>query len=139
MEKINAADYIKSEPLDFAEMFAHDLPQAGGVVLFSGEARNHHRGKEVAYLEYEAHPDMAARSIREILRDATEKWNLHLAKCVHRTGRLYPGESAVIVVTASSHREEAYAANRYIIDRVKSEAPIWKHEFFPDGTSEWGK
>lgn len=131
--------YISSEPLNFAELFAHDLPQAGAVVLFSGEARNHHKGREVAYLEYEAHEILAAKSIESILNDAKEKFRLHMARCVHRTGRLYPGEPAVIVVTAASHREEAYEANRYIIDRVKRESPIWKNEFYPDGTNEWGK
>jgi molybdopterin synthase catalytic subunit len=131
--------YISSDPLNPAELFAHNIPSAGAIVLFSGEARNHHKGKEVIYLEYEAHESMASKAITDILNVAREKWNLQLARCVHRTGRLYPGESAVIVVTASSHREEAYEANRYIIDRVKSEAPIWKHEFYPDGSSEWGR
>ncbi len=132
-------NYISSDPLNFLLLFQHDLPQAGALAVFSGEARNHHNGREVSYLEYEAHEILAASTIESILKEADEIFSLHIARCVHRTGRLYPGDSAVIVITAASHREAAYDANRYIIDRVKSEAPIWKNEFFPDGTNEWGK
>ena len=113
-------------------------PKAGGIVLFSGEVRNHSHDKEVSYLEYEAYIPMAEKIINIILKDAIENFNLHKAICVHRIGKITIGESAVAVLTASSHREESYKANRYIIDRVKHEAPIWKKEFFSDGASEWG-
>ena len=130
---------IVTEPIDTCGLlqWAHH-PKAGGIVLFSGEVRNHHAQKKVTHLEYEAFVPMAEQMIREITQAAIEKWNLHSAICVHRIGKLDICESAVVVVTAHSHRKESYEANQYIIDRVKHEAPIWKREFYEDGTSFWG-
>jgi molybdopterin synthase catalytic subunit len=113
-------------------------PAAGAVVLFSGETRDNSHGRQVAYLEYEAHESMAGRMIAAILEEAKAKWDLKIALACHRTGRVAVGETAVVVITAAAHRREAYAANRYIIDRVKHETPIWKREYFTDGSSEWG-
>ena len=113
-------------------------PKAGAVVLFSGEVRNHHNDRPVSHLFYEAYVPMAERMIREITEEAVLKFRLHSAICIHRIGKLEVGECAVVVVTASSHRKEAYEANKYIIDRVKHEAPIWKEEHFLDGTIVWG-
>jgi molybdopterin synthase catalytic subunit len=113
-------------------------PGAGAVVLFSGEVRNSNRGRAVAFLEYEAYVPLADKLIAEILDAATEKWGLHIALAQHRIGRVEVGDTAVVVITASPHRSEAYAANRYIIDRIKHEAPIWKCEHYADGSLEWG-
>jgi len=130
---------LTESPLDLPYILslAHH-PKAGGVVLFSGEIRDHSKGKTVQWLEYEAEPLMAQKLISEIVAAAKEKWGLYAAYCQHRTGKLEIGESAVVVVTAHAHRSESYAANKYIIDRVKHEVPIWKNEFFTDGTSDWG-
>ena len=114
-------------------------PKAGAVVLFSGESRNHNEGKAVKYLEYEAHETLANKIIDEIIDTAKNKWELHDVFCVHRTGKVDICQSAVVIITLSSHRDEAYTASRYIIDRLKHEAPIWKKEFFEDGTIEWSK
>ena len=65
------------------------------------------------------------------------KWELHLVYCVHRLGRVEISESAILVLTATSHRSEAYEANRWIVDRIKHEVPIWKKETFTDGTFDW--
>lgn len=113
-------------------------PKAGAVVLFSGEVRNHNQAQSVCYLFYEAYVSLAEKMIREITEAAEQKFKLHKAVCIHRIGKLEVGESAVVVVTASSHRKEAYEANKYIIDRVKHEAPIWKEEHFEDGSIVWG-
>lgn len=126
---------ISKESIDLPYLlsFGHD-PKAGAVVLFSGEARNHNNGESVSGLEYEAYEPMAAKMILEIVAEAKSRFSLHRAICVHRVGRVGISESAVVVITASSHRGEAYEANRYIIDRVKHEAPIWKMEILEDGT-----
>ena len=130
---------ISATPLDVVSLLAQaHHPQAGAVVLFSGEVRNHNQGMAVDYLEYEAHESMAAKMIGIILADAQQKWPLNIAVAQHRTGKVTVGETAVIVITASAHRSEAYAANQYIIDRIKHEAPIWKCEYFSDGTKKWG-
>jgi molybdopterin synthase catalytic subunit len=130
---------LLATPLNVAELFAQaHHPQAGAVVLFSGEVRNHNNGIGVMYLEYEAHEVMAEKMIKSIIADAREKWPLNIAIAQHRTGKVSVGETAVIVITASAHRSEAYAANEYIIDRIKHEATIWKCEHFDDGTQLWG-
>jgi len=130
---------LSDEPIDMVGLLslAHH-PGAGAVVLFSGEVRDSNRGQAVAFLEYEAHTAMAASMIAEILATARERWSLHTAIAQHRVGRVDTGDTAVVVITASAHRSEAYAANKYIIDRIKHEAPIWKCEHYADGTKEWG-
>ncbi|MDX1961316.1 MAG: molybdenum cofactor biosynthesis protein MoaE [Leptospiraceae bacterium] len=112
--------------------------EAGGIVLFSGNTRNSNQGRSVLYLEFESYEPMAERMIAEIVLEAKKKWNLIDAICVHRLGRVDLGEPAVCIVTSSAHRDEAYKANQEIINRVKHEVPIWKREFFEDGTIEWG-
>lgn len=131
--------YISDHPLDIVGLLSqsHD-PKAGALVLFSGDVRDNNLGKEVAYLEYESHTSLASKMIKEILEEAVAKWNLNLAIAQHRTGRVNVGESAVVVITASKHRKEAYQANRHIIDRIKHEVPIWKCEVFADGAKQWG-
>jgi molybdopterin synthase catalytic subunit len=130
---------LSGEPLDMAGLLslAHH-PGAGAVVLFSGEVRNSNRGRSVAHLEYEAHAQLAGALIAEILATAKQRWSLHTAIAQHRVGKVDIGDTAVVVITASAHRSEAYLANRYIIDRIKHEAPIWKCEHYTDGTKEWG-
>jgi len=134
------ADQILShEPLKLAELLAASHhPNAGAVVLFSGDVRINNLGKEVAYLEFEAQEKLAVRMIREIIAVAVQKWQLNIALVQHRLGKVGISECAVVVITASPHRREAYDANRYIMDRLKHEVPIWKCEFFTDGTYQWG-
>ena len=132
-------EYISDKLLDVVGLLAqsHD-PKAGALVLFSGDVRDNNIGKDVAYLEYEAHNSLASKMIKEILEEAIVKWNLNLAIAQHRIGKVAVGESAVVVITSSAHRKEAYQANRHIIDRIKHEAPIWKCEVFSDGKKQWG-
>jgi molybdopterin synthase catalytic subunit len=131
--------YITEQPIELSAILAQSHhPKAGAVVLFSGEVRDLNAGKEVGRLEYEAHVPMASKMIKEILEEATQKWQLNIAVAQHRIGAVEIGESAVVVITASSHRKEAYAANRFIIDKIKHEVPIWKCEVYADGTKEWG-
>jgi len=113
--------------------------KSGAVVLFSGEVRNNNNGREVTHLEYEAYEPMADKMIAQILDEAKIRFDLNQAVCFHRLGKVEISGCAVVVITSSGHRKEAYDANLYIIDRVKNEVPIWKHEFFTDGSSEWGQ
>ena len=131
--------FLTTEPLNVAALLAGcSHPQAGAWVLFSGEVRNHNLGKAVLSLEYEAHLLLASRKMAEIINEARERWALHAAVCQHRLGKLWIGESAVVVITGASHRGAAYESNRFIMEKIKFEAPIWKKEHFADGTSEWG-
>jgi molybdopterin synthase catalytic subunit len=139
VEVNEVSEVISSAPLDIIALLSNaHHPAAGAVVLFSGEVRDHNKGREVAYLEYEAYYPLATKMIHQILSAAKEKWGLQLAVARHRVGRLAIGEPAVIVITAAAHRREAYEANQHIIHRIKHEVPIWKCEYFSDGTHAWG-
>lgn len=131
-------EHITDKKINIAELIenAHH-PEAGALVIFSGEARNHHEGKNVESLEYEAHLEMAESAIREIINQARARWNLKKVVAIHRVGKVEISEPAVVVITSGAHRSETYEANRYIIDEIKSKAPIWKKEVFPDGKSSW--
>lgn len=132
-------ELITKKEIDLVDLFQKSHCQsAGAIVLFSGEVRNYNAGKTVRFLEYEAHTSMAAKMIAEILLAARNRWNLSIAHAQHRVGKVKISESAVVVITASAHREAAYASNRYIIDRIKHEVPIWKCEYFADGSKDWG-
>jgi molybdopterin synthase catalytic subunit len=135
----DARQTISAAPLDIVSLLsrAHH-PGAGAVVLFSGEVRDSNKGRDVACLEYESYIPLASKMIAEILEEAREKWDLQIAIAQHRIGRLSIGESAVVVITASAHRREAYEANQHIIHRIKHEVPIWKCEYFSDGSHQWG-
>jgi len=131
--------HLSSVDIDIPALLASSHhPKAGAIVLFSGETRDNSHGKQVDYLEYEAQEVMANKMIDDILEQAKQRWDLNFALAVHRTGKVAVSETAVVVLTASAHRSEAYAANRFIIDKIKHEAPIWKCEYFTDGSKEWG-
>lgn len=119
------------------KQFSHS--DAGARVFFSGEVRASNHKKAVKYLEYSAHIPLAEKHMREVLEKAIEEYKIFGALCVHRVGRLLVSESAVAVLTLGRHRDETYMANRYILNRVKAETPIWKQEFFVDGTCMWGE
>lgn len=131
--------YITSDPIDLPGLLAASHhPKAGAVVLFSGDVRDNNLSRNVTYLEYEAQETFALKLISQILEEARITWNLNVAMAQHRIGKVGIGEAAVIVITAAPHRREAYEANRHIIDRIKHEVPIWKCEYFTDGTKLWG-
>jgi molybdopterin synthase catalytic subunit len=133
-------NHLQHTELNYSELFdGFRNPNSGAVVLFSGEVRDNNKGREVTHLEYEAYEPMANKMIDEIIGEAISRFKLNQAICVHRLGRVEISECAVVVITGAGHRKEAFDANRYIIDKVKNEVPIWKHEFFADGTSEWGQ
>lgn len=113
-------------------------PSSGAVVMFTGDVRNKNHGKDVDYLIYEAYESMACNVMEEILEESIGLWPLTYCSVIHRIGRLKISDTAVVVATASAHREAAYQANQFIIDKVKKQAPIWKNEIFLDGSSQWG-
>lgn len=132
--------HLQYNDIDYQTLFdGFRNPNSGAVVLFSGEVRDNNKGREVTHLEYEAYEPMADKMIAEILAEAKLRFKLNHVACVHRLGKVEISGCAVVVITGAGHRKEAYDANRFIIDRVKNEVPIWKHEFFTDGTSEWGQ
>lgn len=112
-------------------------PSAGGYASFEGWVRDHNDGRTVQRLEYEAFEALAIKEGERIVAEAVAKFGVTRAACVHRIGSLAIGDLAVWVGVSSSHRGEAFAACRYIIDEVKHRVPIWKKEHYNDGDSGW--
>ena len=109
---------------------------AGAIVLFSGDVRDHDGGKEVKSLTYEAHPD-AQTVLLKVATEISTKHDLKKIALGHRFGPIAIGECAFVVAVSAAHRQEAFTACQEIVDQVKRELPIWKHQVFLDGTEEW--
>lgn len=137
---MNRAVVVPSIEVTEAPIAAADLgrqvacPTAGATVTFEGTVRNHHHGKPVDRLEYEAYGPMAEAVIRAIAEEALERWQLEGVAVSHRFGALQIGDVSVAIAVSSAHRGEAFEAVRMIIDELKQRAPIWKKETGPDGT-----
>lgn len=109
----------------------------GGIVYFQGVVRNHNEGKEVSSLEYESYEAMAQKVGLSIIKEAIKKFGIEDAFSIHRTGHLDINDTAIWVITTGHHRKEAYEANQYIIDRIKSEVPMWKKEHYVHEKAQW--
>jgi molybdopterin synthase catalytic subunit len=110
-------------------------PEDGALCLFTGVVRNHNDGKSVLYLEYEGYEEMVVSIFEEIARESKERFGATRVRIVHRLGRMEVGETSVAVAVSSPHRREAFEACRFAIDTLKHKAPIWKKEFYADGSS----
>lgn len=108
----------------------------GGFVFFEGRVRDHHEGRTVTGLHYEAYRELAEKEGRRLVREIAQKHGVRAA-AIHATGDLVPGDLAVWVGAAAAHREEAFAACRELIDAIKARVPIWKRESYADGRGEW--
>lgn len=130
---------LQDSPLDPARLYQPlRRPDAGAYVGFEGWVRDHHRGRAVQMLDYEAWPELALREGQRILEEARGRFDCLDLHCVHRVGTgLVPGEIAVWVGAVAAHREAAFLAGRWVLDEVKGRVPIWKREYFTDGTVEW--
>jgi sulfur-carrier protein adenylyltransferase/sulfurtransferase len=112
-------------------------PACGGYASFEGWVRDHNDGRRVRRLEYEAFEALAIKEGERVVAEAIERYGVRRAACVHRVGDLGVGELAVWVGVTAPHRDEAFAACRYIIDEVKHRLPIWKKEHYEGGDSGW--
>ena len=125
---------VSSEPIDTAELEQVVSDAAhGAICTFIGQTRRQARGREVAFLHYDAYLPMAERELRRVAEEAQTRWNATVA-IQHRLGRVEIGEASVAVVVSTPHRAEAFAACRWCIDTLKEQVPIWKRETCPDGT-----
>jgi molybdopterin synthase catalytic subunit len=112
-------------------------PANGAVVTFVGVVRDNTDGRKVLYLEYEAYPEMAEATLRQIGAEIQERWkSIREVAIVHRVGRLGIGEASVVIALSAAHRPEMFDALHYAIDRLKEIVPIWKKEVWSDG-AEW--
>jgi molybdopterin synthase catalytic subunit len=129
--------YLIREPISLAELLAQvRSADRGGIACFLGSVRNHHAGREVLHLDYEAYEPMVEAECARIVAEVEARWQTAVA-LRHRIGRLEIGDVAVAVVAASAHRDEAFIACRHVIEELKRRVPIWKREYYADGTVSW--
>ena len=129
---------LTATPIDPAALLARlAAPEAGALTIFEGRVRNHHLGKPVTKLEYEAFDDMARIEGEAITAETERIYPGTKVLCVHRTGSLTIGEAAVWIGVASAHRQAGFAACRHVIEEIKLRLPVWKKEHHPDGAAEW--
>jgi molybdopterin synthase catalytic subunit len=130
---------VQAERFDIAaetSLLLHGATDVGAIVSFLGVCRD--EGGRIAALELEHYPEMAGAELARIVAEAAARWDLAAIGVTHRTGRIEPGEEIVAVITASTHRRDAFAAAEFIMDFLKSEAPIWKREHATDGSgAKW--
>lgn len=125
---------VQEAPLDLSELLrAVEQPSAGGLVTFSGVVRDHHDGKRVTAISYEAYGQMAEAKMRQIAEDVCRRWPDCRVAMAHRTGKLDIGEASVLIAVSAPHRAEAFDACEYAIDTLKQIVPIWKKEAYEGG------
>ncbi len=128
---------LRDTPLSVDEVRAAVMdPAAGGIALFAGAVRDHDDGRAVTELSYSAHPS-AADELRNVAERIAARFDVHAVAAIHRVGDLAIGDLAVVVAVSSSHRGTAFDACRALIDDLKGTVPIWKHQRFAGGDSEW--
>ncbi len=113
------------------------FPECGGIGVFIGTVRNHHEGKAVKALKYTAYAPVAEKMIRQIEQEIQTKYGVSYVRVIHRIGALAIGEKAIIAMAYAAHRREAFAACEEAVERVKHEVPVWKEEFYLDGSSQY--
>lgn len=108
-------------------------PGIGAIASFVGVCRDVNDGDAVSTLWLEHYPGMTERAIAAIIEQARERWALRACQVIHRVGELRPTDPIVLVVAASAHRHDAFAACEFVMDYLKTQAPFWKREATPDG------
>jgi molybdopterin synthase catalytic subunit len=132
-----SVSYLTSAPIDVAPLvLAVQAPERGGVATFLGLVRNHHGGRAVLRLEYSAYGPMVEAECGRIVAEAQARWQVAVA-LHHRVGVLEIGDAAVAIAVGAAHRDDAFVGCRFVIEEVKRRVPIWKREFYADGTVSW--
>ena len=125
---------ITHDPLDPDAITAQVRKDTNGaVVTFLGTTRSLTGGRRVLHLEYEAYRPMADSKLAKIVDEIRQRWSINDVAIAHRLGRLEVGEISLVIAVASPHRQGAFAACQYSVDRIKQVVPIWKKEFFEGG------
>lgn len=129
--------FLTAEPIVVQRLIDEvRAPELGGLATFLGLVRNHHGGRSVERLDYSAYEPMAEAECARIVAEAETRWAASVA-LAHRVGQLEIGDTAVAIAAAAAHRDDAFAACRYVIEEVKGRVPIWKREYFADGEVVW--
>ncbi|WP_122902143.1 molybdenum cofactor biosynthesis protein MoaE [Acinetobacter sp. B51(2017)] len=129
---------IQEQNLD-QQIFDHieHFPECGGIGIFVGTVRNHHEGRAVKALKYTAYQPVAEKMIRQIEQEIQQQYGVAYVRVVHRIGALDIGGVAIIAMAYAAHRREAFQACEAAVERVKHEVPVWKEEFYADGSSQF--
>jgi molybdopterin synthase catalytic subunit len=132
------SSHLTDLPLDLGALLGElASPERGAQVVFVGTVRDHHGGRGVVAIEYSAYRPLAEKVLTSIEAELAAAHPGLQLRIVHRLGRLAAGDASVAILTAAPHRAAAYDANRRALERVKAEAPIWKHEHYREGDSRW--
>ncbi|TLU66404.1 molybdopterin synthase catalytic subunit MoaE [Thalassotalea litorea] len=131
-------DFISIQTQDFSvaeqlQALEEDNVSDGATVIFTGRVRDKNEGQQVHSLTLEHYPGMTEKSLAAIIAQARQRWQINRVRVIHRIGQLSIGEQIVFVGVTSPHRGDAYAANEFIMDYLKIEAPFWKKESTNDG------
>ena len=126
-EIINPSTFLSAKPNE----------DCGASASFLGWVRNHHEGRPVVRLNYECYEVLAEKEIDRIASEIREKYQCSQVRVLHRVGMIEVGEVAVAIYVSSAHRDEAFRACREVIDQIKKTVPIWKQEFYADGSYDW--
>lgn len=129
---------VGEDPIDVSTLVAEvGRPDSGATVLFLGTVRDHSESvQDVTHLEYEVYAEMVEPKIREVVDEAVARWPILSVAVEHRSGTVSLGEASVAVALSAAHRDDAFAAAQFVIDQLKTRAPIWKKEHWPGG-SRW--
>ena len=130
---------LTTEPIDPLRLQEHVLhASCGAIVTFDGVVRATVRGEDtLTALDYSGHEKMAIGLLEKIRTEAIKRFSVHDVAIVHRLGRINIGERSVAIAVSAPHREDAFAACRWIIDEIKADVPIWKKELWEKGQPTW--
>jgi molybdopterin synthase catalytic subunit len=129
---------VTDQPISLAEheeLVSHHA--AGAIVGFVGVIRDHDDGRAVSRLEYSAHPSATQVFADVVTEVAEQSTGVRAIAASHRIGVLHIGEAALVAAVAADHRQAAFASCAQLVDTIKARLPVWKHQFFDDGTEEW--
>lgn len=131
---------VQTTPLDTAALMrqaSFSEQDFGAQVTFTGWVRQHDHATAITHLQLEHYPQVTENEIARIVATCQQNWPVTEVMLVHRVGKIPVGEAIVFVLTQAAHRSDAYAANEYLMDYLKTIAPFWKQECFADGSSKW--
>ncbi len=137
MKQVKIWTSVAQTPIDIEFMRKSAwMPTSGATVIFCGDVRNHDHERSVLSLDYEAHPSANA-VLKQIAREIVADHKIESLYIAHRYGKLAIGDTALGVVVSAQHSTEAFAACSDAVKRIKELLPLWKHQFFTDGSDEW--
>ncbi|HBU57156.1 MAG TPA: hypothetical protein DEB33_05330 [Gemmatimonadetes bacterium] len=130
--------HVGPEEIDSTKLLSRvGSDEDGAAILFIGVVRNHADGRPVSGMRYDSYVEMSQQELKSIAAEAAERLGTDRLAVEHRTGELQIGEISVAIAVSSPHRAESFDATRYIIEEIKKRLPVWKKEYYEDGTDSW--